>query len=584
MSTFGSAEQAEQAAKELKWLDFTPRVSMVCRDFGGQTASQSLPTGTVTLLMADIEGSTRLWESQPHQMAAALATVHRLLAELVHAHHGVRPVEQGEGDSFVVAFIRPSDAVACAAAIQLVVPAPIRLRIGLHTGEIQLRDEGNYMGPTINRAARLRDLAHGGQTLLSGTTTDLVCDLLPEHAWLIDFGRQTLRDVGRPERVSQLCHPGLRNAFPPLRACRTGGCHWQPVQLTTFVGRVRELAEVARLIEVGRLLTLTGVGGVGKTRLAVEAAGRLGRKYEDGICFVDLAPIDDPELVLVAAARALALRELPGRGCNRDTLTRHIGERNLLLVVDNCEHLLDASAALIDAVLRSCPNVTVLATSREPVAVAGEQVWRVPPLSLHHDAIALFAERARRACSEFSLSVRDTGVVREICRRLDGVPLAIELAASRVRVLSLDDIVESLHDRFRLLVGGSRTTAHRQQTLKACVDWSYELLDEPERAAFGKFSVFPGAFDVEAAQAVAGGGHVHGLQVIELLASLVDRSLLTAENRCGRTRYRFSETMRQYALDRYRESGDSDAWDRQLTAARPASSRATDSRNGEQDT
>ena len=269
--------------------------------------------------MADIEGSTRIWETQPDEMAAALATMDRTLAPLVHANNGVCPIAQGEGDSFVVAFIRASDAVACAMALQQAALSPIRLRIGLHTGEIQLRDEGNYMGPTINRAARLRDLAHGGQTLLSGTTSDLACELLPEHAWLIDFGRHALRDLPRPERVAQLCHPDLHNDFPPLRTRPTNVFHWQPVQLTTFVGRVSELAEVRRLLEGGRLLTLTGAGGVGKTRFAVEAASLLAQRYGDGICYVDLAPITDPELVPLAAARALALPDLPDRCSTRDT-------------------------------------------------------------------------------------------------------------------------------------------------------------------------------------------------------------------------------------------------------------------------
>jgi predicted ATPase len=308
------------------------------------------------------------------------------------------------------------------------------------------------------------------------------------------------------------------------------------------------------------MLTLIGAGGVGKTRLAVEAASEPNRQYADGIWYVDLAPVTEPELVALAALRALALPELPAGGYAAAALTQHIGERNLLLVVDNCEHLLDASAALIDSVLRSCPNVTVLATSREPVGVSGEQVWRVPSLSLDDDAIALFTERARRACSEFTLGTEDAVVVKEICRRLDGMPLAIELAASRVRALTLAEIVDGLRDRFRFLTGGARAAMRRQQTLKACVDWSYELLTEPEKAALRQFAVFRAGFDAQAAQAVTNDGHVRGLQAVDLLASLVDKSLLTAETRCGRTRYRFTETMRQYALDRLAESGDADAW------------------------
>jgi predicted ATPase/class 3 adenylate cyclase len=531
-----------------KGLGCAPRLELARNDFADHTADHLLPTGTVTLLLADVEGSTRMWECRPDEMAAALATLDLVLADLVGAHHGVCPIEQGEGDSFVVAFTRASDGVACALALQQAALSPLRLRIGVHTGEILLRDEGKYMGPTINRAARLRDLAHGGQTVLSGTTGDLVCDLLPGQAWLTDCGTHVLRDLPRPERVAQLCHPDTHNDFPPLRTRPISDFHWQPVQLTTFVGRIGELAEVGRLVDGNRLLTLTGPGGVGKTRLAIEAAGRLSERYRGAIAYVDLAPITDADQVPVAAARALGLPDAQGGCFAGDVMTRHIGDRGLLLVVDNCEHLLDASAGLIDAVLRSCPNAGVLATSREPLAVSGEQVWRVPSMSLHDDAVALFTERARRACSQFTLAAREVFAVLKICRRLDGIPLAIELAASRVRALSLTEIADGLDDRFHLLIGGSRTASRRQQTLRACVDWSYDLLTGPEKAALKRFSVFPGAFDVDAAQDAAGSTCVDGHQVVDLVASLVDKSLLTAEVRCGRTRYRFSETMRQYAL------------------------------------
>ena len=546
------------SSSELEGQDFLQRLSLVAKSFGNQTAVRVVPAGTVTLLMADIEGSTRLWETQPDEMALALATLDRTLAELVPANNGVCPISQGEGDSFVVAFTRASDAVACAFALQQAALSPIRLRLGLHTGEVRLRDEGNYVGPTINRAARLRDIAHGGQTLLSGTTSELVCELLPQHTWLVDFGSHVLRDLPRPERVAQLCHPDLQNDFPPLRTGPAAVFHGRPVQLTSFVGRTSELIEVQRLLEVSRLLTLTGAGGAVKTRLAVEAADRAAQQYTDGVWYLDLASITDPQEVPLAAAQAFALPDLPGSCATTDALTRHISDRHLLLVVDNCEHLLDASAALIAAVLSSCRDVRVLATSREPLAVSSEQVWTVPPLSLRDDAIALFVDCARRTRPDFALGARDITVVREICRRLDGSPLAIELAASRVRALSLHEIMDSLCDRFRLLISGSRTAVRRQQTLKGCIDWSYALLTETEKAVFRRFSVFPGAFDVQAAQAVALGADLDGLRVGDVLASLVDKSLLKAKSRCGRTRYRFSETMRQYALDRLHESDESE--------------------------
>ena len=280
-----------------------------------------MPTGTVTLLLADVEGSTRLWETQPEEMTAAVARLDRTLCDIVAAHDGVRPVEQGEGDSFVVAFARASDAVACALALQRAPLAPIRLRIGVHTGEVQLRDEGNYIGPTINRTARLRDLAHGGQTVLSGTTEDLVVDRLPADAWLTDLGTHPLRDLPRPERVVQLCHPDLRNEFPPLRTARKR-CGPASSGAADEFRRPRSArsTEVRRILAENRLVTLTGAGGVGKTRLAVQVAARIAGGFGDGVWYVDLAPITDPELVPVAVARALGLPDQPGRS-TMDTLT-----------------------------------------------------------------------------------------------------------------------------------------------------------------------------------------------------------------------------------------------------------------------
>ena len=396
-----------------------------------------LPTGTVTLLLADVEGSTRLWHEQPEQMTAAVARLDRAVCDIVAASDGVRPVEQGEGDSFVVAFARASDAVACALALQQAPLAPIRLRIGVHTGEVQLRDEGNYIGPTVNRTARLRELAHGGQTVLSGTTHDLVVDGLPADAWLTDLGTHPLRDLPRPERVVQLCHPDLRHEFPPLRTANSVVVPNLPVQLTSFVGRGAEMTEVRRILAEDRLVTLTGAGGVGKTRLAVQVAAEIAGGFGDGVWYVDLAPITDPDLVPIAVAGALGLPDQPGRS-TMDTLTRFIGGRRLLVLLDNCEHLLDACAALVVALLGGCPGLAVLATSREPIGVPGEVTWRVPSLSLADEAIELFTDRARRARPDFYITADNAAAVTEICRRLDGMPLAIELAAARVRALVAD--------------------------------------------------------------------------------------------------------------------------------------------------
>ncbi|MGO8853396.1 ATP-binding protein, partial [Mycobacterium sp.] len=538
--------------------EIDPRADMPLVDWSDLGVSGLLPTGTVTLLLADVEGSTRLWETQPEQMTAAFARLDNELSDLIAAHGGVRPVEQGEGDSFVVAFARASDAVACALGLQRAPLAPIGLRIGMHTGEVQLRDEGNYIGPTINRTARLRDLAHGGQTVLSGTTESLVVDMLPADAWLTDLGSHELRGVPRPERVVQLCHPDLRNEFPPLRTPKSVAAHNLPSQFTSFVGRGPQLTEVRKLLAEHRLVTLTGAGGVGKTRLAVQVARQSAADYAQGVWYVDLAPITDPELVPVTVARALGLPDQPGRS-TMDTLLRFVRDRELLVVLDNCEHLLDACADLVVALLGAAAGLTLLATSREPIGVAGEVSWRVPSLSLDSESLELFSDRARHARPEFSLTDDNAAVVGEICARLDGVPLAIELAAARVRALSLAEILDSLHDRFRLLTGGARTAVRRQQTLRASVDWSHALLTEPERVLFRRLSVFLGGFDFDAAQAVAGGGDVERYQVLDQLTLLVDKSLVVADDSGGRTRYRLLETVRQYALEKLGESGEADA-------------------------
>jgi predicted ATPase/class 3 adenylate cyclase/DNA-binding CsgD family transcriptional regulator len=527
-------------------------------DWSELSVSGLLPTGTVTLLLADVEGSTRLWESQPKEMTAALARLNSVVSGVIAAHDGVRPIEQGEGDSFVAAFARGSDAVAAALELQRAPLAPIRLRIGVHTGEIQLRDEGNYAGPTINRTARLRDLGHGGQTLLSGVTEALVLDRLPDDAWLSDLGAHPLRDLPRPERVIQLCHPDLVNEFAPLRVSKTVASQHLPMQLTSFVGRDGELTQLQELLAQNRVVTLTGAGGVGKTRLAIQVAAAMAPEFGDGVWYVDLAPITDRELVPLTVARALGLPDQPGRS-TMDSLLRFVRDRQMLVVLDNCEHLLDASAELVVAVLSGAAGLTVLATSREAIGVAGEVSWRVPSLSLDGEARELFTDRARHARPDFILTDDNAAAVGEICARLDGVPLAIELAAARVRALSLAEILDSLHDRFRLLTGGARTAVRRQQTLRASVDWSHALLTEPERVLFRRLAAFLGGFDFDAAQTVAGGGDVERYQVLDQLSLLVDKSLVVADDSGGRTRYRLLETVRQYALEKLGESGEADA-------------------------
>ena len=389
--------------------------------------------------------------------------------------------------------------------------APIRLRIGVHTGEVQLRDEANYIGSDhqpdrtpARSGARRPDRAVGHHRAI------WFVDRLPADAWLTDLGTHQLRDLPRPERVVQLCHPDLRNEFPPLRTRETVVAPASSGAADEFRGREAEIDEVRRLLADNRLVTLTGAGGAARPVWRCRSRPRSPVEFGDGVWYVDLAPITDPDLVPVTVARALGLPDQPGRSTT-DTLLRFIGDRQMLLVLDNCEHLLDARAALVVALLGACPALTVLATSREPIGVAGEVIWRVPSLSLADEAIELFTDRARQVRPDFAVTDDNAATVAEICRRLDGMPLAIELAAARVRALSLTEILDSLHDRFRLLTGGARTAVRRQQTLRASVDWSHALLTEPERVLFRRLAVFMGGFDLDAAQAVAGDGEVRAL-------------------------------------------------------------------------
>lgn len=493
-------------------------------------------------------------------MRAAVTRLHAAQSDAVASHDGVLPVEPGEGDSFVIAFARASDAVAAALALQRAQLAPIRLRIGVHTGEAELHQAGYYTGPTVNQATLLRDLAHGGQTVLSGATEDLTVDRLPDGAWLIDLGNHPLGDLRRSERVVQLCHPDLQIEFPPLRTTlRTTDvdvAHGFPVQLTSFIGRAAQIDEVRRLVADHRLVTLTGVGGVGKTRLAVQVAAQAAGEF-GGAWYVDLAPITDPDLVPATLARALGLRDQLGHPIT-DTILSFLRARRALLLLDNCEHLLDATTALVVAVLETCRGVSLLATSREPLGIAGEVRWRVRSLPVSDEACQLFCDRARRVRPDFRLIGDHATAVVEICERLDGLPLAIELAAARVRGLSLGEIIDGLRDRFQLLTGGARTAMARQQTLLASLDWSHTLLSEHERALFRRLGVFVGGFTLDAAQAVAGGAHVQRYQVLDELMLLVDKSLVAADDSGGRTRYRLLETVRQYALEKLDESGDAD--------------------------
>lgn len=515
--------------------------------------------GVVTYLLSDVAGSTRLWESaDPGVAAAAIGRHYELLDSAIVLHGGVRPVEQGEGDSVVGAFVRPSDAVAAALDAQRAFaaepwPEQVRvcIRVALHTGEAQLRNARNYFGPAIIRCARLRGIAHPGQTLLSGATRDVVAERLPDGAKVRDLGSHRLKDLGRPERVWQLCHADLADNFPALRSL-DAVTHNLPVQLTSFVGRDGELSELRAVLEHNRAVTLTGAGGCGKTRLALHAAAEVVDRHPDGVRWVELGALSDADVVPYVVARTFGLREEEGRPVV-DTLCEQLSSIEGVLALDNCEHVVGACAQLVESLLAAAPGLRVLATSREPLGIPGEVTWRVPALD-DDAAAALFVERASQARPGFSPDPAETEVVTRICRRLDGIPLAIELAAARVRMMPTGRIAAALDDRFRLLTGGGRTSLPRQQTLELSVGWSHDLLDEQERALLRRLSVFAGGFTLDTAESVCAGDPVDHYSVLELVARLVNKSLVHADQ--ARDRFRLLETIRLYAAQRLADTGE----------------------------
>jgi predicted ATPase/DNA-binding CsgD family transcriptional regulator len=514
----------------------------------GPSQRLHLPSGTVTFLLADLDASARL-------------------QDVATRHGGICQIEP-RGNALMGVFDRTSDAVAAALALQDgTEPSP---RIALHAAEAGPSGEGRYFGRGVGQCARLWALAHPGQVLLSRAAHDLVVDALPADVTLVDLGMHELGDLGRLEQVFGLAHAGLPDPLSPL-ARDDAPPRNLPSQLTSFVGRERELAELGGVLADARLVTLTGAGGCGKTRLALQAAAEYLDRFPDGAWWIDLAPLAEPGLVGAAIAEPLGVRPLPGL-TELQAVCGLLASRRALVLLDNCEHLLDACAEAAEALVQAGEGVTVLATSRAPLGPSGEVEWRVPSLSLPElrptepserirasDAVRLFIERAVSARRGFAVTGDNSAAVARICADVDGIPLAIELAAARVRMLSVEQVADGLSDRLRVLSGGTDTSPPRQQTLRASVDWSYELLGTGEQALLRRLSVFAGGCNLEAVEEVCAGHGIDPYDVLDLLGSLVDKSLVMAEERGPKMRYRLLETVRQYGLDRLGDAGEIDA-------------------------
>ncbi len=533
------------------------------------------PTGTVAFLFTDIEGSTRLWEQFPEAMQGVLAQHDALLRDLIEAHTGF--VVKSTGDGVHAAFERATDAVAAAAACAVAVQSadwdaavgPLKVRMGVHAGQAQRR-QGDYFGPALNRAARLMEIAHGGQILVSQAVEQLVRDAPLKDVRLKDLGKHRLRDLTQPERVFQVLHPQLSETFPALRSLDHLPNNL-PAQLSSFIGREDELKQLKAHLEQTRLLSLVGVGGCGKTRLSLQLGADAIARFPDGVWFVELASISEMQDVPKAVAKVLNIQPIAGQSWE-DAIAERYEDRQCLLILDNCEHLLQACAQLVDLVVKSCHKLRVVVTSREGLGVAGELTYTVPSLAVPNPdevrtevdwstfpAVRLFLERATFSNPRFQLSEENTHAVVEVCRRLDGIPLAIELAATRVKAMAVEDIAKRLQNRFRLLTGGSRTALPRQQTLRAAIDWSHALLSEAEQQLFARLSVFSGGFTLEAAEAVCVGGTVEGDAVMDGLIHLVEKSLVQVDESAHGTRYRLLETLRQYASEKLLDRGETEA-------------------------
>jgi predicted ATPase/class 3 adenylate cyclase len=529
----------------------------------------SLPSGTVTFLFTDIEGSTKLAQKYPEEWEDKRARHHTILRSAIELHNGY--IFQIIGDAFCATFHTADDALQAAVESQKNLHNEnwgnviIRVRMGINTGKAEIQKSGEYQGYlAMSRVQRLMSAAHGGQTLLSSTTAHLTQDNLPKEITLCDLGERRLKDMPQPEHIFQLIIPNLPANFPPLRTLEASPNNL-PTQLTSFIGREKELADVKILLENTHLLTLIGPGGTGKTRLLLQTSTDLLETFPHGAWLVELASILDPILVPRTTALAIGLREEPQRPVI-DMLCDYLRDKKLLILLDNCEHLVDACAQMADRILHASPNVRILASSREALGIGGEVTYRVPSLGLpdlshlppaeslgQYEAVKLFIDRATSAVPTFKVTDENALALAQICFRLDGIPLAVELAAAKIRVLSVEQIARRLDDRFRLLTGGSRTALERHQTLRAAIDWSYNLLPTNEQVLFRKLSIFVNGWTLEAAEVVCSDEYMKNDDVLDLLEHLINKSLVTLDE----TRYRMLETIRQYANEKLVEAGES---------------------------